>query len=942
MANQENDISLSALKIALIYLVVAALWIAFTDQLLDALITDPEYLSIAQTYKGWIYVALTSLGLFYLIKKHDRQVTEKDEKIDELSQKFQLEKELSDILFERIPVLINIYDPDLEEFRINKEFEKVTGRTNKEVRNINFMEACFPDLELRKEVAAFMEQPGIGWKEFPLTTKSGEQLPTSWTNIRLTDDTSVGIGIDMTEIKASQAKLRESRELLRRTFESLEESIILVDPDTRTITDCNKGTEKIFGYSQEELIGESTRKLHVSDTTFEKFDQMGAQSLDDNGIFKTEFVMQKKDGSTFYSGHTVTFVYDEEGEVDKVVSVVRDISKQKQYQKRLEERNKFIETTLENLPIGVSVNTIDDGETTFINEMFTEIYGWPAEDLDSVQNFFECVYADKEFREEMRKQVMADLESGDPERMDWKKVPITTKEGKRKYVNNKAIPLYQQNLMISTVVDVTEQHEYEEKLKRRQERLLRSQEIGQIGDWEFDPDTGNIHWSPMMYEIYDRDPDLGPPTFKQIKNIYSGGTNKKHNSVVKQAIEEGTSYDVDLQIDTEKGNHKYIRAIGIPVTSNSGKVTMLRGVVQDITERKKIEIMLRENRRRIETITNNVPGVVFRYKLNPDGTDELNFVSNGAKKIWGLNPEEAHKNNELIWERIHDSDFQDVQKAIQISSEKLTPWNSEWRYEKPDGSIHWHRGTGIPNRQSDGSIIWDSIVTDITEQKELQKKIIQSVIEGEDRERKRIALELHDGLGQYLVAANMNFQSIKSAVNKQLPEKREKQFKTGLSHLQKALSETRSIAYNLMPKAITDYGLVVALKNLIQDLQDSTEIEFTFNYNCKNMQLNDRAEVNIYRILQEIISNAVRHSECSQIFITLKKTNDILQLTVEDNGIGIKLDSEHEEQGLGLRSIKTRVKSLNGTLKIQSEPEEGMKTIISIPDIDSLKQNGEF
>jgi len=808
----KDKISLSPLRITLIYLVMAGLWIFLSDRILDFFTSDPELLTTLQTYKGLFYVTLTSIGLFYLIKKQRDQDKVRELERENLLDNLRSEKELKDILFERIPVMITIYDPNLNEFDVNKEFEKVIGWSNKEIEknNIDLLEACYPDFSTREEIIEFMQNPGIGWKEFPMVTKSGETIPTSWTNVRLTDNTSVGIGIDMTDIKASQAKIRESQKLLKKTFESLEESVILVDPQNRTIVDCNKGTQKIFGYEPNELIGRSTKVLHVDQDHFEEWDKMGKESLEESGVFQTEFRMQKKDGTIFYSGHTVTLVYDEDGNVDKVVSVVRDI---------------------------------------------------------------------------------------------------------------------------------TDQKEYEKKLRKQRERLLRAQKIGQLGDWEFDVESEEIFWSPMHYKIFERDPDLSPPKYGKTAKNYFGKDADLYRDAVQEAIKNGTPYDLDLHLNTEKGNIKYIRAIGIPIKDDSGKVKKLLGVVQDITQRKEAEMALRSNKQRLEAITNNVPGVVFQYKLHPDGTDELNYVSQGAKEVWGISPEALQGNNNLVWNNIniHDEDLKEVQQSIKESAQSLSGWNKEWRYIMPDGEVRWHNGIGIPHEQDDGTIVWDSIIIDITDKKQIQEKIVKSVLEGEDRERKRIAHELHDGLGQYLVAASMNFQSVKQDVGR-LPEKRQKQFDTGMSHLKKALSETRSIAHNLMPKSITDYGLIIAIKNLLQDLRDSTDINVTFECNCEDLELTNQTEVNIYRILQESISNAVRHSECSNVSIGLNKNNNTLHLTIEDDGIGMNLEEKSPEKGLGLKSIDTRVQNLNGRWDIESEPGKGTKTHIKIPNINIFKE----
>lgn len=920
--------SLSPLSITLIYFAVAGLWILFTDYLLVSGLRDTVLLAYFQTYKGLLFVTLTSIGLYLLINKYGSLLRKQGERLQGISSELESEKELIDILFERIPVFITIYDPDLEDFEVNQEFEQVTGWSNEDAREFDLFKECFPDKELREEVVEFMNDPGIGWREFPLRTKSGEELDTSWTNIRLTDETSVGIGIDMTETRASEARLKESKQLLENVFESLEESVILVEPETRIIKDCNKATENIFGYEKDELIGSSTRMLHLDDEHYEKFDEMGQEALEQEGFFQTEYRMRKKSGEPFHSEHTVKLVYDNDGTVDRVVSVIRDI---------------------------------------------------------------------------------------------------------------------------------TERINYERELKQREKRLLRSQEIGKIGDWEIDLEAQEITWSPMVYEIYDLNPDVSPPSFEEIKEMYVGDDYDRHAHVVQQCIEEGTSFDLDLEIETAKGNRKFVRARGIPEKDETGKVRKLVGTVLDITERKEAEIeikklsdivqksqneiyvlnpetlkfdfvnqgaldnlgytraemlqmtpmdikpefdretvlrtldpiisgkkekikfetsqeradgsiyqveahvqkidasgkplivvillditerkkteqALRKNEQRLKNVTNNIPGVVFQYKLNPDGTDELQFVSDGAEKIWGMSPDEAKKKNDDIWNRIHKADIEQVKNSIQKSAESLGKWDEEWKYIKADGSQHWQHGIGVPRKEEDGSIIWDSVIFDITERKRLREQVVQSIIEGEDRERKRIAGELHDGIGQYLTAANMNLEAVKKDIA-ELSEKRNKQFSKGLGLVKESMNEIRNITQNLMPKTIEDYGLIKTIEALVDNYKNSTDIKFSFNNNLNEELLNEQEKVNIYRIVQEAVHNAVKHAKCSKISIQLYQEEDMISLTFEDNGVGM---SFHEDgngisrngNGLGLQSIRSRARAMSASIVFDSVPEKGTTISLWIP-----------
>jgi PAS domain S-box-containing protein len=146
---------------------------------------------------------------------------------------------------------------------------------------------------------------------------------------------------------------------------------------------------------------------------------------------------------------------------------------QLQLTRELWKKNQFIETILDNLPIGLAVNYIDEGVASYMNKKFQEIYGWPPEELSNISSFFEKVYPDPKEREKIVTQIMQDIQSGNPERMEWHNMECTTREGSKKRVNAKNIPLYDQNAMISTVQDITEQYELQKQLEqsRRMEAL---------------------------------------------------------------------------------------------------------------------------------------------------------------------------------------------------------------------------------------------------------------------------------------------------------------------------------------------------------------------------------------------------------------------------------------------------------------------------------------
>jgi len=218
------------------------------------------------------------------------------------------------------------------------------------------------------------------------------------------------------------------------------------------------------------------------------------------------------------------------------------------------------------------------------------------------------------------------------------------------------------------------------------------------------------------------------------------------------------------------------------------------------------------------------------------------------------------------------------------------------------------------------------IAHDITEQRKAEEKAISAIIEGEERERQRIAKELHDGLGQYLSASNMNLKSVYEDL-RDIPGKLDNSFKTGLELLNHAISETRNISQNLLPKAIQDYGLELAVESLVNNLKNNNNIKFTLYKNIAEANIPNNIQINLYRILQEALNNAIRHGEPDKIDVQLVYSDNELLLVIEDNGMGFNVQKV-SGGGLGLRSMKTRAGAMSAELDIVSSKDKG--TIISV------------
>lgn len=195
-------------------------------------------------------------------------------------------------------------------------------------------------------------------------------------------------------------------------------------------------------------------------------------------------------------------------------------------------------------------------------------------------------------------------------------------------------------------------------------------------------------------------------------------------------------------------------------------------------------------------------------------------------------------------------------------------------------------------------------------------ELMQALIKGEEDEKKRIARDLHDGIGSRLSALKMQLKGITS------PDKYSTEYTNFSSLLSQTIVELRQIAFNLMPETLLKLGLELALKDLCYSL-GTDETSITFHANDIGTNIKPADQVHIFRIVQELITNALKHSECSEIMVDCSQNDNLFLITVEDNGKGFSTSENESNNGLGLRNIRNRVELLDGKLEFNSKLNVG-------------------
>jgi two-component system NarL family sensor kinase len=212
--------------------------------------------------------------------------------------------------------------------------------------------------------------------------------------------------------------------------------------------------------------------------------------------------------------------------------------------------------------------------------------------------------------------------------------------------------------------------------------------------------------------------------------------------------------------------------------------------------------------------------------------------------------------------------------------------------------------------------------------KEQEMNSVNSFIQGQERERSRIASDLHDRLGSLLSTVKLHFSSLEPYFEGN--EEISKGFEYAISLLDQSVSEVRSVSHNLAKEILTEFGLMGAVENLRTAINSAGVLNLIFIAPEREIKLNYEVEIEIYRIIQELVTNAIKHANANELVIQFIADDKVLTLTVEDDGKGFDINNVNKD-GLGLNNVFERSKKIKGKYSIDSAPNNGTSFIFDIP-----------
>ena len=465
-------------------------------------------------------------------------------------------------------------------------------------------------------------------------------------------------------------------------------------------------------------------------------------------------------------------------------------------------------------------------------------------------------------------------------------------------------------------------------------QLKEAQRLAQVGSWWWDPQTDTVKWSQELYDIAGRDPHLPAPKYKEHPQLFTRESWERLQFAVEEALRTGESYELDLEMLRPDGATRWLTARGEVERDNAGRVAYLRGTVKDITERKQAMVTLHESEERFRLVANTAPVMIWMA-----GVDKLcTYFNHGWLQFTGRSFEQEQGNG---WaEGVHSEDFERCWNTYAKAFDRREPLQMEYRLRRHDGEYRWVLDQGVPRFHADGSFAgYIGSCIDVTERKlaeEALSTVSQKLIRAQEEERTRLARELHDDINQRLALLALNLEGLKQ----NLPSsagKLKQQIAAAGKEIVDLGSDVQALSHHLHSSKLELLGLAAAATGFCGELSERQGVQIDFYSENVPRDLSPEISLCLFRVLQEALQNAIKHSGSRHFQVSLLGGADEIALTVEDAGVGFEPGAAIKGRGLGVTSMKERLKLVDGKLSIDSKPQQGTTIQARVPIPSKMK-----
>lgn len=873
----------------------------------------------------------------------------------DISQRKRIEQELRDSknllhsIIENIPVMLFLKNAGTLQFEmLNRQAEKIIGYTQQEMlgkTDYDFFPKDIADSFSVTDKAALQAKQSVNIAEEQLQTKTGETIILQTRKIGLYNDLGqpthlLGVSLDITALKQTEASLQDSKDRLSEA----ERIAHLGSWEWNMLTGeliWSEETYRIFGCAPGK--DQPSYDLFISMLPAEDkiIIQQGIDAVKAGETsFNAEYRIVRPDGVVRYLQSQAEVKRDANNAPYSMLGTNLDITERMQVLQNLRVRDVKLQSLFLLSPLGIALTDMQ-GHFLEFNPAFQKICGYNEQELKAI-DYWELTPEKYQSSESQQLNALSKHGRYGPYEKEYK------------HKNGRLIPLRLNGVLIkgsngqeyiwSIVEDITEKREAEIRLREISDELRRLLEVQTLIldalpanivliDQQGMIQTSNSRWDNFAGKDHQSTENTGIGcNYLEICDGVVGEDGEAAQCVangIRQILNGDLTQFVHEYICRFPNGELWFRVIAVPLINKDSVGAVIMHM--DITESRLAVKQLQDREEEYRALVENSPDVIIRFNRQ----SRLIYVNPAITSVMGISPEA------FIGKPLHELNLpasvqEGFKMAILSVLENKVYTTFEFTLKVLFVDSHFH-ASFIPEFHNQDDVINVLVlIRNVTESKDLQFELAESRVilremaaqneKTREEERKHIAREIHDELGQILTVLRMEISILKLRFrddNSILLEK----FGNMLGLLDSAIMSVRNVATILRPAAL-DMGLIASLEWLCTEFTKHSNIPVNFHSLADTVVLDENRSVMIFRIAQESLTNITRYAEANQVDMSLERDGNILTIQIRDNGKGFDQNKLSRHKSFGLLGMRERAIVLSGDLNIISFP--GMGTLISL------------
>jgi PAS domain S-box-containing protein len=925
-----REASFWALRITGIYGFLGALWIIVSDRLLVTIVPDPSTLTVMQTYKGWVFVLASALLIFLLLNHELRARMGMQEGLRKSEERYRLICDNANV---------GIFTTSLEGafLQANPFVVKMTGYdTLEELLAIRAEQLYSGAADRKRLINELLQRGAVTGFEIPARKRDGTLQWVSLNAVLQKDRMGnpygiLGIVEDITRRKIAEEHAQRLSIISRDSNDA-----IIIQALDGTVLDWNLAAERIYGYKAEEAIGRSIVDLIVPESKRQELLGLFESVKKGERIEPLETKRGTKDGKILEICLTVTAIRDESGQVTTIATTERDITESKIARESLQIEKEQFQTLADNAPFGLLI--IDqDGSFRYANPKFHDTFGYSLEEVSNGRQWFRSAFPDPSLRKEAISTWFEDIRRTPPGEQRPRIFTVKCKNGRDKVIHFRPVQLRSGSQLV-TFEDITERWHSEEKIRKSEEEFRRIIENLQDPFYRADMNGVFTFLSPASERVAGYRPEEG--VGRKIEEFYFDPVER--GEFLRLLLRDGYVNDFQARLRHKNGGTVWVSTSARVYEDKDGAPAGVEGIARDITDRKKVEIALRDSEERYRTLCeNSLAGIC----LHQD--DKILYVNEQAATNFGYSVEELLGRS--IWDFVAPEDHEMTKRyvAARLLGEPA-PLQYEFRVLAKSGEVRWVEVRAAP-AENDGRPATMAIILDITDRMRREEELCEAKATAETANRAKseflanMSHELRTPLNAIIGFSELLETPVLGDLNEKQKEGVNEIISAGrhLLHLINDVLDLARIESGRIELEISNVNVGELLQGCLsmitgQALKKRIFLKLNVDNDLEGAEIPfDKGKVK--QVTCNLLSNAVKFTpQGGSICVEASKTGHNLTVGVSDTGIGIKLEDHpqlfqrftqldstlarrYQGTGLGLALSKSLVELQGGRIWAESE-----------------------